>query len=137
MNENVIVKEYEFDNPLIHKIDTIIDNCYRDCRKKYFHTFEFECVYNIKFTNISNNEIINLTISDKSMTSYELNKKSTVARGNGFIFNRINNFKIKVYSNLSNINIRYYLKHRIPVGHRLFLEEFHIILIIYKLIVII
>ena len=25
MNENVIVKEYEFDNPLIQKIDSLID----------------------------------------------------------------------------------------------------------------
>ena len=32
--ENVIVKEYEFDKPLIHKIDSIIDNCIRDCHIK-------------------------------------------------------------------------------------------------------
>ena len=36
MNENqlTIVKEYEFDKPLIEKIDCVIDNCYRDCHKK-------------------------------------------------------------------------------------------------------
>ena len=32
--ENVIVKEYEIDNPLIQKIDFIIDNCIRDCHNK-------------------------------------------------------------------------------------------------------
>ena len=30
-NENVIVKEYEFNNPLIQKIDSIIGNSIRDC----------------------------------------------------------------------------------------------------------
>ena len=36
MNKNqlTIVKEYEFDNPLIHKIDSIIDNSIRDCHNK-------------------------------------------------------------------------------------------------------
>ena len=33
MNENqlTIVKEYEFDNPLIQKIVSIMDDCMRDC----------------------------------------------------------------------------------------------------------
>ena len=33
MNENqlTIVKDYEFDNSLIQKIDSIIDNIIRDC----------------------------------------------------------------------------------------------------------
>ena len=33
MNKNqlTIVKEYEFDNPLIQKIDSLIDDCIRDC----------------------------------------------------------------------------------------------------------
>ena len=41
MNENqlTIVKEYEFDNPLITKIDSLIDNSIRDCHHKFFHTF--------------------------------------------------------------------------------------------------
>ena len=44
MNENLltIVEKYEFDNPLIHKIDCITDNCFRDCHNKYFHTFEYK-----------------------------------------------------------------------------------------------
>ena len=42
MNEKEfnVVKEYKFDNPLITKIDSIIDVCYRDCHNKYFHTFK-------------------------------------------------------------------------------------------------
>ena len=43
MNENVIVKEHEFDNPLIQKIDSMIDDCIRDCHHKYFHKFDHIC----------------------------------------------------------------------------------------------
>ena len=73
MNKNqlTIVKEYEFDKPLIQKIDSIIDNCYRDCYSKYHHTFEYKCEYDVKLTNIPNTEIINTTISDKSMGLFE------------------------------------------------------------------
>ena len=109
MNENqlTIVKEYEFDEPLIQKIDSIIDNCYRDSYSKYYHTFENLCEYDIKLTNITNIEIIIITISDKSMGLFELNKKLAIARGNGFKFNQINKPTIKIYSILSNTNICY------------------------------
>ena len=40
----------------------------RGCLNKYFHKFEFKWVYDIKITNIGKIEIINLTISDKSMS---------------------------------------------------------------------
>ena len=40
------------------------------------------------------------------MDLFELNKKLTVARQNGYIFNHMKNFKIKIYSNLSNIIIQ-------------------------------
>ena len=82
--ENVIVKEYEIGNPLIQEIHSIIDNCIRDCHNKYFHTFDHIYEYNLNFTNITNNETVNFLISDKSMGMYELNKKLTIARENGF-----------------------------------------------------
>ena len=66
LNENVIVKEYEFDNPLIQKIDSLIDISIRDCHNKYFHTFDHVCEYDIQLTNITNNESVNFTISGKS-----------------------------------------------------------------------
>ena len=47
-NELYVVKEYNFDNPLITKVDSIIDSCYRDCHNKFFHTFKYECIYDIK-----------------------------------------------------------------------------------------
>jgi len=77
MNENqlTIVKEYELDKPLIHKIESIIDNCIRACHKKCFHTFEYKCLYDIQLTKFGNNEIVNLTFADKCMNLDELNKK--------------------------------------------------------------
>ena len=125
MNENqlTIVKEYEFDKPVIQKIDCLIDNSIRDCHHKYFHTFDHVCEYDLNFTNITNNETVNFTTSDKSMGLYELNKKLTVARGNGFIFNQINNYKTKIYSNLSNINIHYHLRLGAPPLHCLFFRK--------------
>ena len=69
MNENqlTIVKEYEFDNPLIQKIDSLFDNSIRDCHNKYFHTFDHICEYDLNFTKIGNNETVNFTISETSM----------------------------------------------------------------------
>ena len=85
MNENQlnIVKEYELYKQLIQKIDSIFDNCYRGCHKKYFHTFEYISENDIKLTLITNNEIFIITIPDKSMGLFELNKKLTVARKRG------------------------------------------------------
>ena len=54
------------------------------------------------------------------MGMYELNEKLTVGRRNGYIFNQINNFKIKIYSNLSNIKIHYHLKLGASPLHRQF-----------------
>ena len=38
MNENelYVVKEYKFDNPPFTKIDSTIDDCYRDCHNIFF-----------------------------------------------------------------------------------------------------
>ena len=76
MNKNqlTIVKEYELNNPLVQKIVSLIDNCIRDCHDKYFHTFDHICEYDLNFTNITNNESVNFTISDKGMGMYELKK---------------------------------------------------------------
>ena len=56
----------------LRTIDSTIYNCIRDCHTKYFHTFGQICVYDICLENITNNEIINLTISGESMNLYEL-----------------------------------------------------------------
>ena len=50
----------------------------------------------------------------------ELNKKLAIARERGFKFNHINKLTIKIYSNLSNINIQYHLKLGASPLHRQF-----------------
>ena len=127
MNENqlTIVKEYEFDNPPITTIDSLIENSIRDCHHKYFHTFDHICEYNSNFTNTTNKKSVNFTISDKSMGMYELNKKLSIARENGFKFNQINKLTIKILSNLSDINIHYHLRlgaH--PLHRQFFIKKF-------------
>ena len=125
MNENqlAIVEEYEINNPLIQKIDSLRDIPLRDCHHKYFHTFDYVCEYDLNFTNITNNETVNFTVSDKSMGMYELNKKLAIARERSFLFNQINKLTIKIYTNLQSINICYFLKHRFPMCHRLFFRR--------------
>ena len=44
------------------------------------------------------------------MGVYELNHRLTLAKQRGFNFNQINKLTIKIYSNLSNINIQYHLR---------------------------
>ena len=123
MDENVIVEEYKFNKPPIQKIYFLIDNSIRDCHNKYFHTFDHVCEYDFNFTNISNNETVNFTISDECIGIDELNQKLAIACGNGFMFDQISTFKIKTYSNLSQINIHYYLNLRIPIMHRQFFRK--------------
>ena len=57
------------------------------------------------------------------MGKHELNQKLPIAHGNNYIFNQINKLTIKIYSNLSNINIHHYLKLRIPIMHRQFFKK--------------
>ena len=45
------VKVYEFDNPDIIEIFSIIKNCARFCYNKSFHSFTFKCIYDIGMTN--------------------------------------------------------------------------------------
>ena len=82
MNDNqlTIVKEYEFDNPHIQKIDFLIDNSIRGCHYNYFHTFDHVCENDLNFTNTTNKETVKFTTSDKNMIFYDLNKKITVSR---------------------------------------------------------
>ena len=123
-NQLIVVKEYEFDKKDIHEIDCLLDDVIKHCRKNYFHTFEFRLLYDINFTNISNNEEVNLIVTHRSMEFktefYGLNKKIKNARRNGFIFNQINIFKIKILSNLSHINIHYHLRLGASPLHRRF-----------------
>ena len=117
-NKLFVVKEYEFDEKDIHELDYLLEDVIKDCRRNYFHTFEYKLVYDINFTINSNNEEVNLINTHKSMEFktefYGLNKKIKNARRNGFVFKQINIFKIEIYSNLSCKNIDYRFKLRTP-----------------------
>ena len=66
-NQLIVVKEYEFDKTDIHEIDYILDDVIKDCRKKYFHSFEYRIIYDLCFKNISNNEEVNFAVTHRSM----------------------------------------------------------------------
>ena len=57
------------------------------------------------------------------MGLYELKQKLKLTRGKGYIVNRTNTFILKIYNNLSNINICVYLNDRIPMCHRHFFRN--------------
>ena len=99
MNQNELyaVREYNFYNPITIEIDAIIDKCFRDRHNSFFHYFIYECIYDIKLTIFTNNEMNILKTSGKSMGLFELKKKLTVARQNGFKFNQINTLKMKFF----------------------------------------
>ena len=105
MNENelYVVLEYIYDNTLITDIGSMLDSCFKDCHHNYFHNFKSDCMYDIKLTNITKKEIINLAISGKSMMLYELNIKLKFARQNSFIFNQINKLTIKFFFRIYDI----------------------------------
>ena len=99
MNENELytIKEHIFDNPLFTEIDTTLDSCFNDWQNSCFQNFIYERIYDIQLPNITNFEIIHLTISGKSTNLYDL-KKVTVARENRFVSSQVNKLIIKSYS---------------------------------------
>ena len=70
---------------------------------------ENRCVYDIKFTDITNNEEFILTISigymEMKSQFHELSKEIRNSRNNGFIFDQILKLTKKFYASLSNKNI--------------------------------
>ena len=80
LNESTVVEEYDFNRPDIHEIKFLLDDIFKNCRNKQFHTFEYRHVYDIKFTNISNKEEVKFTITHRFMEIktefYGLIKKS-------------------------------------------------------------
>ena len=65
LNESSVVDD--FNKPDNHERDYLLDDIVKDFRNKCFHTFEYRLVYDIKFSNISTNEVIKFTITHRSM----------------------------------------------------------------------
>ena len=86
-NVGVVVRKHEFNKPDIKRRDYKINKYARDCFDKYFHTFQFICLYDIEMTN---GDLVNGMNSDK--------KFKQIVRENGFILKLTR----KSYSSLSN-----------------------------------
>ena len=71
MKDNGFVEDYEFNNPLIQKVDSSFDISLGDCHNNFYRTVDHICEYDFQLTIIGNIQMINLTISDKGMASYE------------------------------------------------------------------
>ena len=69
-SQSAIVKEYEFDKPLIQKVDSIIDKCIRGYHNRYLHTFDHICGHDFKLTIIANSESVKITIAEKGIILY-------------------------------------------------------------------
>ena len=84
-------------------------------------------MYDIEFTNITNNEKVILNIShdcsELQPEIYGFNKKIKTSNKNKLKIDEILKLTIKSYSNLSNIVIHYYLKFRIPKKLRRFFKK--------------
>ena len=59
----VVVKDYEFFKPNIFDVNYILNYTNKDCRNRYFHTFENRCLYHIKFRIITFNEEVFLSVT--------------------------------------------------------------------------
>ena len=88
MNENelFVVKKYKSDNPIITDVDFITENYFNDCRDIYFHEVEYECIFHFKLKNITENEMMNPTVSDKSVDEDGVNNELKVVEQKGFFY---------------------------------------------------
>ena len=62
-----VVKEHEFNKPDTDSVNYILNDTIKDCRNKFFQSFEYRCVYDNKFIYIRNNEEVILSIKLEHM----------------------------------------------------------------------
>ena len=119
-------EEHEFVRPEHDEVNYILNDTIKDCRNKYFHSFDYRCVYDNKFTNMEKSEKIILSITLEYMKYksqvYRLSEKIKTSGKNCFRFNEIVNSTIKTDSSLSYINKRYFSKFPMPIRYRQFVR---------------
>ena len=73
------VKDYEIFKSDIDVLKYLLNDTIKDCRNKYFLSFEYRCLYDKNFTNMENNGQVILKITLENMKfksqSYGLSKK--------------------------------------------------------------
>ena len=55
------VKKCELNKPDIDEVIFVLRDTIKDCRHKFFHSFEYRCVYDIKYMDMDNFEETILT----------------------------------------------------------------------------
>ena len=75
-----VVKEIKFFRPEYHEMNYILSDTVKDCRIKYFLSFEKRCLLDIRFSKMENIEEVKITITLGYMKFkyqfYRLNKKN-------------------------------------------------------------
>ena len=121
-----LVKVYEINNPEIYKDDLdrlVAEKCVNT--REFFHTYKYECIYDLNYMNTNSyrgNLSILLKENEYKYQLYGLHKKLKNIETGTLVFLNIKKITIKIYSSLTNINIRYYLTLNIPIMHRLFFK---------------
>ena len=107
----IVVKEYDLIRLKNDEVKSILNDTIENCGNKYFHSFEFRCVYDIKLTNVDYNGKVILTITLENMKVksqlYGLKKKFKTAFKDEFKFSEIVKSTRRIYSSLSNKNIQF------------------------------
>ena len=62
---SLLKKKFELDNPEINQIDNnILIDVIKDSKDIYFHTFEYRCVYDIKFEDKTSGEVFHFKVTN-------------------------------------------------------------------------
>ena len=121
-----LVKVYEINNPQIYKddLDQLIARKLTNAHE-LFNTYKYECIYDLNYMNTNSyrgNLSILLKENEYKYQLYGLHKKLKNIETGTLVFLNIKKITIKIYSSLTNINIRYYLTLNIPIMYRLFFK---------------
>ena len=102
----------------------ILNDTIKDCKTKYFHSFDYRCVYDIKFLNMESNEEVFFKVIIEYMKYeyqfYGLVSKIKNALKNGFRFNELVKLTEEIDSCL------FYLKLPIPIMYREFFLKYYL-----------
>ena len=123
---SILVKVYEINNPQIYKdnLDQLVASKLMNAYK-LFHTYKYECIYDLNYMNTnsySGNLSILLKEREYKYQLYGLHKKLKNIETGTRVFLNIEKITVKIYSSITNINKRYYLKLNIPIMHRQFFK---------------
>ena len=105
------VKEYVFYYINIENVDEIIVKASSDYSDRYFHSYSFRLIFNVKIIderdNKTKNKVFKYTSGGRILLLCRMRKK-------GYKLIRINKLKLRYYGNIDDLNICYRLKLGLP-----------------------